>query len=86
MVLEQAKATLELARQKVQNIQYSRFKNAAVSVKNEVPEMIAKVAKCKGRFDLPIVSGKQGYSLYNPNMTVSVKRSQRPPQNQCMPR
>ena len=48
---------LELAKQEVQNIQYSRFINAAVSVKNEVLEMIAKVRERKGRLDLPIVSG-----------------------------
>lgn len=44
--------------QEVQSIQYSRFKNAAVSVKNEVLEMIAKVRERKSRLDLPIVSGK----------------------------
>ena len=58
MMLEQAKAMLELAKQEVQSIQYARFKNAAVSVKNEVMEMIAKVKERKGRLDLPIVSGK----------------------------
>ncbi|MCM1222592.1 MAG: MobA/MobL family protein [Lachnospiraceae bacterium] len=37
---------------------YAKIKNAAVSVKNEVLEMIAKVRERKGRLDLPIVSGK----------------------------
>ena len=58
MMLEQAKAMLELAKQKVQSIQYAKIRNAAVSVKNEVLEMIAKVRERKGRLDLPIVSGK----------------------------
>ncbi len=58
MILEQAKAMLELAKQEVQSIQYAKIRNAAVSVKNEVLEMIAKVAKRKGRLDLPIASGK----------------------------
>ena len=58
MMLEQAKAMLELAKQEVQSIQYTKIRNAVVSVKNEVLEMIAKVAKRKGRLDLPIVSGK----------------------------
>lgn len=58
MMLEQAKEMLMFAKQEVRSIQYSRFKNAAVSVKNEVMEMIAKVAERKGRLDLPIVSGK----------------------------
>ena len=35
-----------------------KIKNAAVSVKNEVMKMIAKVRERKGRLDLPIVSGK----------------------------
>ena len=58
MMLEQAKAMLELAKQEVQSIQYAKIRNAAVSVKNEVLEMIAKVRERKGRLDLPIVSGK----------------------------
>ncbi len=81
MMLVQAKAMLELAKQEVQNIQYSRLKNATVSVKNEVLEMIAKVAKRKGRLNLPIVSGNQRYSHCKRSMTVLVKRSQRLPQN-----
>ena len=36
----------------------AKIKNAAVSVKNEVMEMIAKVRERKGRLDLPIVSEK----------------------------
>ena len=44
------------------------IKNAAVSVKNEVLEMIAKVAKRK-------------YNHYKLNMTVSAKRNQRLSQN-----
>ncbi len=39
-------------------IQYSKLKDEAVSVKNEVIEMIVKVGKRNGRLDLPIVSGK----------------------------
>ena len=35
-----------------------QIKNTAVSVKNEVIEIIAKVRERKGRLDLPIVSGK----------------------------
>ena len=58
MMLEQAKAMLELAKQEVQSIQYAKIRNAVVSVKNEVLEMIAKVRERKGRLDLPIVSGK----------------------------
>ena len=49
---------LELAKQEVQSIQHAEIRNAAVSVKNEVLEMIAKVRERKGRLDLPIVSGK----------------------------
>ena len=58
MMLEQAKAMLELAKQEVQSIQYAKIRNAAVSMKNDVMEMIAKVRERKGRLDLPIVSGK----------------------------
>ena len=56
--LEQAKEMLMLARQEVHSAQYAKIKNAAVSVMNEVMEMIAKVRERKGRLDLPIVSGK----------------------------
>jgi hypothetical protein len=58
MMLEQAKALLELAKQEVISIQNSRLKDIKADVKNEVIELIAKVAKRKGRLDLPIVSGK----------------------------
>ena len=58
MMLEQAKEMLMLARQELHSAQYARIKNTAVSVKNEVMEMIAKVRERKGRLDLPIVSGK----------------------------
>lgn len=58
MLLEQAKEMLEFAKQEVRSIQYFGLKEVAVSVKNEVMEMIAKVAKRKGRLDLPIVNGK----------------------------
>ena len=58
MMLEQAKEMLMLAKQEVQSAQYAKIKNTAVSVKNEVLEMIAKVRERKGRLDLPIVSGK----------------------------
>ncbi len=61
--LEQAKEMLVLAKQELHSAQYATYKstqikNAAVSVKNEVMEMIAKVRERKGRLDLPIVSGK----------------------------
>ena len=58
MLLEQAKEMLMLAKQEVHSAQYEKIKNTAVSVKNEVMEMIAKVRERKGRLDLPIVSGK----------------------------
>ena len=63
MLLEQAKEMLMLAKQEFHSAQYAMYKstqikNAAVSVKNEVMEMIAKVRERKGRLDLPIVSGK----------------------------
>jgi len=57
-MLEQAKEMLEIAKQEIHSAQYAKIKNAAVSVKNEVLEMIAKVRERKGRLDLPIVSGK----------------------------
>ena len=60
---EQAKEMLMLAKQELHSAQYATYKstqikNTAVSVKNEVMEMIAKVRERKGRLDLPIVSGK----------------------------
>ena len=58
MMLEQAKAMLELAKQEIQSIRYAKIRSTATSVKNEVMEMIAKVRERKGRLDLPIVSGK----------------------------
>ena len=63
LLLEQAKEMLMLARQELHSAQYATYKstqikNTAVSVKNEVMEMIAKVRERKGRLDLPIVSGK----------------------------
>ena len=57
MLLEQAKEMLMLAKQELHSAQYAKIKNTAVSVKNEVMEMIAKVRERKGRLDLPIVSG-----------------------------
>ena len=45
MMLEQAKAMLEPATQEVSRIQHSKMKDVAVSVKNELLEMIAKVAE-----------------------------------------
>ena len=62
MLLEQAKEMLMLAKQELHSAQYATYKstqikNTAVSVKNEVMEMIAKVRERKGRLDLPIVSG-----------------------------
>ena len=65
MMLEQAKAMFELAKQEVQSVQYAKLKDTAVSVKNEIVEMIAKVAKRKGRLDLPIVSGKHLRKISN---------------------
>ncbi len=62
ILLEQAKEMLTLAKQELHSAQYAAYntqiKNSAVSVKNEVMEMIAKVRERKGRLDLPIVSGK----------------------------
>ena len=58
MLLEQAKEMLMLAKQELHSAQYAKIKSTAVSVKNEVMEMIAKVRERKGRPDLPIVSGK----------------------------
>ena len=58
MLLEQAKEMLMLAKQELHSAQYAKIKNTAVSVKNEVMEMIAKVRERKGRLDLPVVSGK----------------------------
>ena len=58
LLLEQVKEMLMLAKQELHSAQYEKIKNTAVSVKNEVMEMIAKVRERKGRLDLPIVSGK----------------------------
>ena len=63
LLLEQAKEMLMLAKQELHSAQYATYKstqikNTAVSVKNEVMEMIAKVKERKGRLALPIVSGK----------------------------
>ena len=63
MMLEQAKEMLMLAKQELHSVQYAAYKgtqikSTAVSMKNEVMEMIAKVRERKGRLDLPIVSGK----------------------------
>ena len=69
ILLEQAKEMLMLAKQELHSAQYATYKstqikNTAVSrekcqqVGIEVMEMIAKVRERKGRFDLPIVSGK----------------------------
>ena len=54
MLLEQAKEMLMLAKQELHSAQYATYKstqikNTAVSVKNEVMEMIAKVKERKGR-------------------------------------
>jgi len=57
-MLEQAKEMLELAKQEVRNIQYSKIKNVAVSVKNEVLEMIERVREKMDRLALLIVSAK----------------------------
>ena len=63
ILLEQAEEMLMLAKQELHSAQYATYKsmqikNTAVSVKNEVMDMIAKVRERKGRLDLPIVSGK----------------------------
>lgn len=58
MLLEQAKEMLMLTKQELHSAQYTKIKSTAVSVKNEVMEMIAKVRERKGRLELPIVSGK----------------------------
>ena len=50
---------LMLAKQKLHSAQYAKIKSTAVSVKNEVMEMIVKVRERKSRIDLLIVSGKQ---------------------------
>ena len=50
---------LMLAKQELHSVQYAKIKSAAVSVKNEVMEMIVKVRERKSRIDLLIVSGKQ---------------------------
>ena len=41
--MEQAKEMLMLAKQELHSAQYAKIKSTAVSVKNEVMEMIAKV-------------------------------------------
>ncbi|MCM1561655.1 MAG: MobA/MobL family protein, partial [Butyrivibrio sp.] len=58
MMLEQAKEMLELAKQEVHSAQYAKIRNAAVSVKNEVLELIERVQGRMGRLALPIVSAK----------------------------
>ena len=58
ILLEQAKEMLMLVKQELHSAQYAKIKSTAVSVKNEVMKMIAKVRERKGRLDLPIVSGK----------------------------
>ena len=58
LLLEQAKEMLMLAKRELHSAQYAKIKSTAVSAKNEVMEMIAKVKERKGRLDLPIVSGK----------------------------
>ncbi len=58
MLLEQAKEMLMLTKQEFHSAQYAKIKSTAVSMKNEVKEMIAQVRERKGRLDLPIVSGK----------------------------
>lgn len=77
VLLEQAKEMLELAKQEVRSIQYSGLKEVAVNVKNEVMEMIAKVAKRKGRLDLPIVSGKYLRKISDRTALQSADREQK---------
>jgi len=52
-----------MIKQELHSAQYAAYKgtqikNTAVSMKNEVMEIIAKVRERKGRLDLPIVSGE----------------------------
>lgn len=49
---------LENAKQRVRCAQYARIRNAVATANNNVLELIAKVAECKGRLDIFIVSGK----------------------------
>ena len=77
VLLEQAKEMLELAKQEVRSIQYSGLKEVAVSVKNEAMEMIAKVAKRKGRLDLPIVSGKYLRKISNRTALQSAENAEK---------
>ena len=56
---------LMLAKQELHSAQYIKIKSTAVSVKNEVMEMIAKVRERKGRLDLPIVSGMYLRRIFN---------------------
>ena len=65
ILLEQAKEMLMLAKQELHSAQYIKIKSTAVSVKNEVMEMIAKVRERKGRLDLPIVSGMYLRRIFN---------------------
>jgi hypothetical protein len=76
MMLEQAKAMLELAKQEVRSIQHTKIKAVADSVKNEVIEMIAKVAQRKGRLDLPIVSGKHLRRISNRTALQSADKAE----------
>ena len=50
MLLEQAKEMLMLAKQELHSAQYAKIKSTAVSVKNEVMEMIARVRERKVLF------------------------------------
>ncbi len=77
MMLEQAKAMLELARQEVRSIRYQKMFSAVHSVKNEILEMIAKVAERKGRLDLPIVSGKHLRRISNRELLQSADKAER---------
>ncbi len=61
MLLEQVKEMLMLAKQELHSAQYATYKstqikNAAVSVKNEVMEIIAKVRERKGRLETALQS------------------------------
>ena len=77
VLLEQAKEMLEFTKQEVRSIQYSGLKEVAVSVKNEAMEMIAKVAKRKGRLDLPIVSGKYLRKISNRTALQSAENAEK---------
>lgn len=75
MMLEQAKEMLELAKQEVHSAQYAKIKSAAVSVKNEVLEMIERVQEKMGRLALPIVSAKYLAKIPNRDKVQNIENA-----------